>query len=73
MNKANVILAAALLANAAGSAVAQSSQIKTAGSWELYGRANLAIDRLDDGKDYGKTKLRCGYCWTCWWEQDQWE
>ncbi len=57
MNKANLILAAALLAHGAGAAWAQSSSIKTAGNWEFYGRANLAVDKLDDGKDYSKTNF----------------
>lgn len=54
MKKSNVILAAALAATATGSALAQTSQFKAVGNWEFYGRANLAIDKLEDGKDYSK-------------------
>jgi hypothetical protein len=45
MKNANRILVAVLAAAGATSALAQ---VKTAGPWEFYGRANVSADRLDD-------------------------
>ncbi len=39
------------------SAQAQSNTIKTAGNWEFYGRAHLAVENQDDGNKYKQTNL----------------
>ncbi|CAN1563461.1 OmpC Outer membrane protein (porin) [Burkholderiaceae bacterium] len=54
--KRNVILAMAMGATAF-SAVAQSNQLKTAGNWEFYGRAHLALENQDDGDKYKANNL----------------
>ncbi|WP_310645095.1 porin [Limnohabitans sp.] len=54
--KRNVILALAMGATAF-SAVAQSSQLKTAGNWEFYGRAHISFDQLNDGNQYDRMNL----------------
>jgi predicted porin len=54
--KKNVILAVAMGATAL-SAVAQSSQLKTAGNWEFYGRAHISFDQLNDGNQYNRMNL----------------
>jgi predicted porin len=54
--KRNVILALAMGATAF-SAVAQSNQLKTAGNWEFYGRAHLALENQDDGNKYKANNL----------------
>ena len=54
--KKNVILAVAMGATAL-SAVAQSSQLKTAGNWEFYGRAHISFDQLNDGNKYDRMNL----------------
>lgn len=54
--KKNVILALTMSASAL-TAIAQQSQVKTAGNWEFYGRAHLSIDKLDDGNLYNRVNL----------------
>lgn len=54
--KKNVALALAISA-ATMSVQAQSNTIKTAGNWEFYGRAHLALENQDDGSKYKQTNL----------------
>lgn len=54
--KKNVALALAISA-VTMSVQAQSNTIKTAGNWEFYGRAHLAMENQDDGDKYKATNL----------------
>ena len=54
--KKNVALALAISA-VTMSVQAQSNTIKTAGNWEFYGRAHLALENQDDGNKYKQTNL----------------
>jgi predicted porin len=54
--KKNVALALAISA-VTMSVQAQSNTIKTAGNWEFYGRAHLALENQDDGSKYKQTNL----------------
>jgi predicted porin len=54
--KKNVALALAISAVTV-SVQAQSNSIKTAGNWEFYGRAHLALENQDDGNKYKQTNL----------------
>lgn len=54
--KKNIALALAISAVTV-SVQAQSNSIKTAGNWEFYGRAHLALENLNDGDKYKQTNL----------------
>lgn len=54
--KKNVALALAISA-VTMSVQAQSNALKTAGNWEFYGRAHLALENQDDGAKYKQTNL----------------
>ncbi len=54
--KKNVALALAISA-VTMSVQAQSNTLKTAGNWEFYGRAHLAMENQDDGNKYKQTNL----------------
>jgi predicted porin len=54
--KKNVALALAISA-VTMSVQAQSNTLKTAGNWEFYGRAHLAMENQDDGNKYKATNL----------------
>lgn len=53
----HIAMAAAIGLGCHTFAVAQTSQVKTAGNWEFYGRAHLSVDQLDNGAVYDRTNV----------------